>query len=138
MVLPMRLEPGVSRRVHSSAGPPQDRRRPDTVPKRGLVHDPVAVQRDGHALTRAEKPDSLLGEKSVVMGRPATADIVACEPSSILAIGIAATTLLDSPGLLPSERNDLPEDRPGRPVSPCQEGVTATSLLLRWAGTGLI
>lgn len=65
-----------------------------------LAHGSVAVERDGQVLTRVEEPGSFLGEMSVVMGRPATADVVAYEPASVVVIDDAATALLDRPELL--------------------------------------
>lgn len=65
-----------------------------------LEHGSVAVEREGRVLTRVEEPGSFLGEMSVVMGRPATADVVAYEPSCVVVIDDAGSALLDSPELL--------------------------------------
>jgi CRP/FNR family transcriptional regulator, cyclic AMP receptor protein len=60
----------------------------------------VAIHRDGVALTRVDEPGAFLGEMSVVLARPPTADVVALEPSSVVVIDDAAAALVDSPALL--------------------------------------
>lgn len=65
-----------------------------------LVAGSVAIHRDGVALTRVGEPGSFLGEMSVVLERPAGADVIALEPSTVVVIEQAATALVGSPALL--------------------------------------
>jgi CRP/FNR family transcriptional regulator, cyclic AMP receptor protein len=65
-----------------------------------LVTGSMAIERDGVTLTRVDEPGAFLGEMSVVSARPASADVIALEPSSVVVIDQAATALVDSPELL--------------------------------------
>lgn len=65
-----------------------------------LERGSVAIHRDGVALTRVDEPGAFLGEMSVLLARPSTADVIAVEPSSIVVIEDAAAALVDSPALL--------------------------------------
>ena len=65
-----------------------------------LAAGSVAIHRDGAALTRVGDPGAFLGEMSVVLGRPAGADVIALEPSTVVVIDHAATALIESPALL--------------------------------------
>ena len=65
-----------------------------------LVTGSVAIERGGVALTRVDEPGAFLGEMSVVSARPASADVIALEPSTVVVIDQAARALTDSPELL--------------------------------------
>jgi CRP/FNR family transcriptional regulator, cyclic AMP receptor protein len=65
-----------------------------------LATGSVAIHRDGVALTRVGEPGAFLGEMSVLLARPAGADVIALEPSTVVVIDQAAAALVESPALL--------------------------------------
>lgn len=65
-----------------------------------LAAGSVAIHRDGVALTRVGEPGAFLGEMSAVLARPAGADVIALEPSTVVVVDQAATALVESPALL--------------------------------------
>jgi CRP/FNR family cyclic AMP-dependent transcriptional regulator len=71
----------------------------DPVPLFVLVEGALEIQKRGTAIAVLRDPGACIGEMSLLLGVPATADVVAIEPTVVAIIEDAPTRLLEDPAI---------------------------------------
>ena len=64
-----------------------------------LVDGALTIEKNGAAITSITQPGACVGELSLLLGVPTTADVIASEPSTVAVVDEAARVLAEHPDL---------------------------------------
>ena len=64
-----------------------------------LVDGALTIEKNGAAITSITQPGACVGELSLLLGVPITADVIASEPSTVAVVDEAARVLAEHPDI---------------------------------------